>query len=86
MNNERFAVPEILFHPSDISIQEQGLSEAIVHVINNCPAGRLSIEGAFLSMFRVLSKQYPFRGFQLNNVLYKGNGNFWLDRHSGHSV
>ncbi|XP_071791949.1 actin-related protein 6-like [Asterias amurensis] len=38
MNNERFAVPEILFHPSDISIQEQGLSEAIVHVINNCPA------------------------------------------------
>ncbi|XP_038047554.1 actin-related protein 6-like [Patiria miniata] len=37
MNNERFAVPEILFHPSDIGIQEMGVSEAIVHVINNCP-------------------------------------------------
>ncbi|XP_071500299.1 actin-related protein 6-like [Diadema antillarum] len=37
MNNERFAVPEILFHPSDISIQEMGISEAIVHSINSTP-------------------------------------------------
>ena len=41
MNNEIFAVPEILFHPSDISIQEKGISEAIVHVINICPSGRM---------------------------------------------
>ncbi|XP_788458.3 actin-related protein 6 [Strongylocentrotus purpuratus] len=37
MNNERFAVPEILFHPSDISIQEKGISEAIVHSISATP-------------------------------------------------
>nr|XP_054774762.1 actin-related protein 6-like [Lytechinus pictus] len=37
MNNERFAVPEILFHPSDISIQEKGISESIVHSINATP-------------------------------------------------
>ncbi|KAF3855453.1 hypothetical protein F7725_023508 [Dissostichus mawsoni] len=29
--NERFAVPEMLFHPSDIGIQEMGIPEAIMH-------------------------------------------------------
>ena len=37
MNNERFAVPELLFHPSDIGVQQMGISEAIVHVIGNFP-------------------------------------------------
>ena len=37
MNNERFAVPELLFHPSDIGIQQMGISEAIAHVISNFP-------------------------------------------------
>ncbi|XP_040895245.1 actin-related protein 6 isoform X1 [Toxotes jaculatrix] len=35
--NERFAVPEILFHPSDIGIQEMGIPEAIVHSIQSLP-------------------------------------------------
>lgn len=38
MNNERFAVPELLFHPSDIGIQQMGISEAIVHVIQQFPS------------------------------------------------
>lgn len=37
MNNERFTVPELLFHPSDIGIQQMGISEAIVHVIEKFP-------------------------------------------------
>lgn len=37
LTNERFAVPEILFHPSDIGIQQMGLSECIVSVIESCP-------------------------------------------------
>lgn len=37
MNNERFAIPEILFHPSDIGIQQMGIAEAIIHSINMCP-------------------------------------------------
>lgn len=37
LTNERFAVPEILIHPSDIGIQEMGIPEAIVHSINNLP-------------------------------------------------
>ncbi|PIO13901.1 hypothetical protein AB205_0104340, partial [Aquarana catesbeiana] len=39
LTNERFAVPEILIHPSDIGIQEMGIPEAIVHSINNLPEG-----------------------------------------------
>lgn len=38
MNNERFAVPELLFYPSDIGIQQMGVSEAIVHVIEKFPS------------------------------------------------
>uniref|UniRef100_A0AAZ3R7Z0 Actin-related protein 6 n=1 Tax=Oncorhynchus tshawytscha TaxID=74940 RepID=A0AAZ3R7Z0_ONCTS len=35
--NERFAVPEMLFHPSDIGIHEIGIPEALVNSINNMP-------------------------------------------------
>jgi len=37
MNNERFTIPEILFHPNDIGIPQMGISEAIVLSINLCP-------------------------------------------------
>ncbi|XP_055623849.1 actin-related protein 6 [Toxorhynchites rutilus septentrionalis] len=37
LNNERFVIPEILFHPSDIGIQQMGVAEAIVHAIDACP-------------------------------------------------
>jgi len=39
MCNERFAVPELLFHPSDVGIQEMGLPEALVHAIGTLPEG-----------------------------------------------
>ena len=39
MSNERFAVPELLFHPSDIGIHEMGLAEAVVYVISQTPTG-----------------------------------------------
>ncbi|XP_068248580.1 actin-related protein 6-like [Palaemon carinicauda] len=37
LNNERFSIPELLFNPSDVGIQEMGITEAIVHSINKCP-------------------------------------------------
>lgn len=40
LTNERFAVPEMLFHPSDIGIQEMGIPEAIVDSISKMPEGR----------------------------------------------
>ena len=39
--NERSAVPEIFFNPSDIGIQEMGIPEAIVYSIQNLPEGTL---------------------------------------------
>ncbi|XP_046996293.1 actin-related protein 6 isoform X1 [Schistocerca americana] len=37
LTNERFAVPELLFHPSDVGITQMGIPEAIVHSISSCP-------------------------------------------------
>lgn len=37
MCNERFAIPELLFHPSDVGVNEMGISEAVVHVISLAP-------------------------------------------------
>ncbi len=36
--NERFSVPELLFHPSDIGIHQMGIPEAITHSISLTPA------------------------------------------------
>ncbi|KAF9176945.1 Actin- protein 6 [Haplosporangium sp. Z 767] len=36
MNNERFTVPEILFNPSDIGMEQAGIPEAIVDAISTC--------------------------------------------------
>lgn len=40
MINERFAVPELLFHPSDVGIQEMGVAEALVYAIGTLPEGQ----------------------------------------------
>ncbi|KAH7939283.1 actin-related protein 6 [Rhipicephalus sanguineus] len=37
LNNERFMVPELLFHPSDIGIEEMGIPEAVNHVVETLP-------------------------------------------------
>jgi len=37
VNIERFSVPELLFHPSDIGIQQMGVPEAIVDAISAAP-------------------------------------------------
>ena len=42
LTNERFAVPETLFHPSDIGIQEMGIPEAVVRSISSMPPGNVT--------------------------------------------
>ncbi|KAI0209778.1 Actin-related protein 6 [Lamellibrachia satsuma] len=37
MNIERFSVPELLFHPSDIGLEEMGIPEAIWHSVSSLP-------------------------------------------------
>lgn len=36
LNNERFMVPEVLFHPSDIGLQQAGVPEALVQAVTAC--------------------------------------------------
>ncbi|XP_037814811.1 actin-related protein 6 [Lucilia sericata] len=36
--NERFTVPELLFNPSDVGIQQVGIPEAVIDAIKDCPA------------------------------------------------
>ncbi|XP_014205593.1 actin-related protein 6 isoform X2 [Copidosoma floridanum] len=36
MNNERFTIPEILFHPSDVGIKQMGIPEAIMDCLKAC--------------------------------------------------
>ena len=35
--NERFSIPEIVFHPSDIGIEQMGIPEAIAHSVSLTP-------------------------------------------------
>ncbi|XP_075228741.1 actin-related protein 6 isoform X2 [Lycorma delicatula] len=37
LNNERFSVPELLFHPSDVGISQMGIAECVVKSISLCP-------------------------------------------------
>ncbi|XP_033209864.1 actin-related protein 6 isoform X2 [Belonocnema kinseyi] len=36
LNNERFSIPEILFHPSDVGIRQMGIPEAIIDCLKAC--------------------------------------------------
>lgn len=35
--NERFTIPELLFHPSDVGIYQMGVAEAILDACKSCP-------------------------------------------------
>ena len=37
MANDRFTVPEVLFNPSDIGINQAGIAEAITQTVSRCP-------------------------------------------------
>ncbi|KAL5484066.1 hypothetical protein EMCRGX_G020504 [Ephydatia muelleri] len=37
LSNERFSIPEILFHPSDIGLSQMGIPEAVVHSVSLTP-------------------------------------------------
>ena len=37
LSNERITIPEILFHPSDIGIEQMGIPEAICHAVSRTP-------------------------------------------------
>lgn len=39
LRNERFSVPELLFHPSDIGIQQPGIADLVMQSLHTLPVG-----------------------------------------------
>ncbi|KZV90002.1 actin-like protein ARP6 [Exidia glandulosa HHB12029] len=61
MENERFTVPEVLFNPSDIGMEQTGLAETIAHSIASLPP---DLQGMFWANIGLLGGSTAFRGFK----------------------
>ncbi|KAF8228073.1 actin-related protein Arp6 [Tricholoma matsutake] len=61
MNNERFAVPEILFHPDDIGLDQSGLAATIGLSISHLPP---DLQGMFWSNIGLIGGNTKFPGFR----------------------
>ncbi|TPX56819.1 hypothetical protein PhCBS80983_g04267 [Powellomyces hirtus] len=61
MNNERFTVPEILFNPSDIGIEQAGIPEAIIQAVQQIDP---DLQGLFYSNILVVGGNAHLPGFK----------------------
>lgn len=61
MNNERIGVPEVLFNPSDIGLNQCGIAEAIAVAIGRTPP---ELHTAFFSNILVMGGSSLFEGFR----------------------
>ncbi|KAG9293851.1 hypothetical protein G9A89_019189 [Geosiphon pyriformis] len=61
MNNERFTVPELLFHPSDIGMSQGGVPETIVEAIN---ATHSDLHGLFYGNIVLIGGNCLFSGYK----------------------
>ncbi|KAL8276167.1 hypothetical protein RQP46_011425 [Phenoliferia psychrophenolica] len=60
MSNERFAVPEVLFNPSTIDLNQAGLPETIAHSIASLPT---EVQGLFWANISCIGGNAAFPGF-----------------------
>ena len=60
LGNERFAVPELLFNPSDAGMKEAGLPETVMHSLSGLPPG---LWPAMLSNVLVVGGNANMEGF-----------------------
>lgn len=60
IGNERFTVPELLFTPSDIGMQQEGLPDTILQSVYSFPQG---LWQPFLANILVVGGSSDFRGF-----------------------
>ncbi|KAJ1974800.1 Actin- protein 6 [Dimargaris verticillata] len=80
MDNERFTVPELLFHPSDIGIGQKGLAEAIVESVTATPRGLK--ERLYSELRPLVDQDYLVRiGVPDNSTTYAVHGGFQWARH-----
>ncbi|KAF8886226.1 actin-related protein Arp6 [Gymnopilus junonius] len=61
MNNERFTVPELLFRPDDIGIDQAGLPFTIAHCISLLPS---DLQGMFWANIGLIGGNTKFIGFR----------------------
>ncbi|RXW25338.1 hypothetical protein EST38_g470 [Candolleomyces aberdarensis] len=61
MNNERFVVPELIFRPDDIGLEQAGLPETIAHCISLLPE---DLQGMFWSNIGLIGGNTKFPGFR----------------------
>uniref|UniRef100_A0A8H7XR10 Actin-like protein ARP6 n=1 Tax=Psilocybe cubensis TaxID=181762 RepID=A0A8H7XR10_PSICU len=61
MNNERFTVPELLFRPDDIGLDQAGLSSTIAHSISLLPT---DLQGMFWANIGLIGGNTKFSGFR----------------------
>ncbi|KAK6735773.1 hypothetical protein RB195_018797 [Necator americanus] len=61
INRERFALPELLFHPSDIGLNQMGVVEAIVESLSRCP---VNLRAALVQNISLVGGCTRFRGFR----------------------
>jgi len=61
MNNERFTVPELVFRPDDIGLDQGGLAEMIVFSISKLPS---DLQGMFWSNIGLIGGNTKFKGFR----------------------
>ncbi|CAG8656525.1 17479_t:CDS:10, partial [Acaulospora morrowiae] len=71
MNNERFTVPEILFNPSDIGMNQAGIPEVIVEAINAThpemfpfPVNDVDLQGLFYGNIVLVGGNSLFSGYK----------------------
>ncbi|KLO06271.1 actin-like protein ARP6 [Schizopora paradoxa] len=61
MNNERFAVPELLFRPTDIGLSQSGISRTIAEAISTLPQ---DVQGLFWANIGLVGGNVKFPGFR----------------------
>ncbi|GJE94184.1 actin family protein [Phanerochaete sordida] len=61
MNNERFTVPEVLFRPDDIGLEQMGLAKTIAHTISLLPE---EVQGLFWANIGLTGGSTKFPGFR----------------------
>lgn len=61
MGVEMITVPEVLFHPSDIGMNQAGIAEAILQAVNACPE---LWHGALFDNILLVGGSTKFRGFR----------------------
>ncbi|KAI8080074.1 actin family [Halteromyces radiatus] len=61
MNNERFMIPELLMHPSDIGMQQAGIPETIMQSIQACDP---ELHGLLYANIVLVGGNAKFNGYQ----------------------